>query len=126
MINADSTPVFDESLRLILVDVLGEENARRVLELVYELGEGGKELVMLVIEELVNAKEEIMDAQEKIDYLLRRLYGQNRERYIDPNQMELFGDQPPVVEEFQEDEEEEETKSRKKSRSLRSGRNSGH
>ncbi len=47
MINADSTPVFDESLRLILVDVLGEENARRVLELVYELGEGGKESVML-------------------------------------------------------------------------------
>ncbi len=100
MINADSTPVFDESLRLILVAVLGEENARRVLELVYELGEGGKELVMLVIEELVNAKEEIMDAQEKIDYLLRRLYGQNRERFTDPDQMELFGDQPPVVEEF--------------------------
>ncbi len=89
MINADSTPVFDESLRLILVAVLGEENARRVLELVYELGEGGKELVMLVIEELVNAKEEIMDAQEKIDYLLRRLYGQNRERFTDPDQMEL-------------------------------------
>ncbi len=125
MINADSTPVFDESLRLILVAVLGEENARRVLELVYELGEGGKELVMLVIEELVNAKEEIMDAQEKIDYLLRRLYGQNRERFTDPDQMELFGDQPPVVEEFQEDEEEEETKSRKKPRSLRSGRNRG-
>ena len=76
---------------------------------------------MLVIEELVNAKEEIMDAQEKIDYLLRRLYGQNRERFTDPDQMELFGDQPPVVEEFQEDWEE--TKSRKKPRRLRSGRN---
>ncbi len=43
---------------------------------------------MLVIEKLVNAKEEIMDAQEKIDDLLRRLYGQNRERFIDPNQMD--------------------------------------
>jgi len=84
--NTDNTPIFDESLRLILVAILGKKNAHCVLELVYKFGEESQELVIF-IEELVNAKEKIMDAQEKkMDYLLRRLYRQERERYADPDQ----------------------------------------
>jgi len=104
--------------------MLGEENAQRVLELVHKLGDGSEELVMLFITELITAKEEILNAQEKIDYLQRRLYGQNRERFTDPDQTEIFDDYIPEVHapEVEEEEEEVVKKRRKRRRRPRSGR----
>ena len=117
-------PISDASLKLCLIAMLGEENAQRVLELVHKLGDGSEELVMLFITELITAKEEILNAQETIDYLQRRLYGQRRERFTDPDQTEIFDDynpevQVPVVEE----EELVVKKTRKRRRGLYSGRN---
>ena len=105
--------------------MLGEQSARRVLELVHKLGEDGEELVMLLITELITAKEEIFNAQETIDYLQRRLYGQNRERFTDPDQTEIFDDYIPEVHapEIEEEEEETVTKRRRRRRGLYSGRN---
>ena len=62
-------PVINPSLRLCLIAILGEQNAQRVLELVQKLGDDEQELVILFITELINAKEEILNAQEQIDYL---------------------------------------------------------
>ncbi len=90
-------PVSGSSLRVCLIAMLGEESAQRVLELVHKLGDDGQELVMLLITKLITAKEEVLNAQEQIDYLRRRLYGQRRERYTDPDQTEIFGDYNPEV-----------------------------
>ena len=103
-----------DSLRSCLIAILGEKNAQRVLELMVQLGDGGKELVMILIEELVTAQEEIINGRETIDYLRRRLYGQNRERFVDPDQGTLFGDEDPVVIVDVEDEEEEVVKKKRR------------
>ncbi|MCY4171932.1 MAG: hypothetical protein OXF08_10115 [Bacteroidetes bacterium] len=100
-------PVSDLPLNLCLIAMLGEQSAQRVLELVHKLGDDGEELVMLLITELITAKEEIFNAQETIDYLQRRLYGQNRERFTDPEQTELFDDYIPEVHAPESEEEEE-------------------
>ncbi len=114
----------DESL----VAILGEENAQRVLELMDKFGDECEEFVRRFLSELIQAKEEMVDAQEKIDDLLRKLYGQTRERFVDPNQMELFEDlapgMPPVQEPVQEEEKEIKVAySRKKPRRRFGGRN---
>ncbi len=62
-------PISDSSLNLCLIAMFGEANAQRVLELVYKLGDDDQELVMLFTTELITAKEEILNAQETIDYL---------------------------------------------------------
>ena len=117
MMTKHNLPFEIVSLRPCLIAILGEKNAQRVLELMVQLGDGGKELVMILIEELVTAQEEIINARETIDYLRRRLYGQNRERFVDPDQGTLFGDEDPVViVEVEEEEEEVVKKKRKKPR----------
>ncbi|MCY4171808.1 MAG: hypothetical protein OXF08_09465 [Bacteroidetes bacterium] len=117
MMTKHNLPFEIDSLRPCLITILGEKNAQRVLELMVQLGDGGKELVMILIEELVTAQEEIINARETIDYLRRRLYGQNRERFVDPDQGTLFGDEDPVViVEVEEEEEEVVKKKRKKPR----------
>ncbi|MCY4234451.1 MAG: hypothetical protein OXE59_12035 [Bacteroidetes bacterium] len=68
-------PVSDLPLSLCLIAMLGEQSAQRVLELVHKSGDDGEELVMLLITELITAKEEIFNAQETIDYLQRGFYG---------------------------------------------------
>ena len=50
-----------KSLRSCLIAILGEKNAQRVLEMMVQLGDESKELVMLFIEELVTAQEEIIN-----------------------------------------------------------------
>ena len=100
-------PVSDLPLNLCLIAMLGDQSTQRVLELVHKLGDDGEELVMLLITELITAKEEIFNAQETIDYLQRRLYGQNRERFTDPEQTELFDDYIPEVHAPESEEEEE-------------------
>ena len=82
MEHANNQSVCEDSLGPIPVAILGEEDAQRVLELMHKFGE---EFVRLFLTELIQAKEEMVDAQEKIDYLLRKLYGQNRERFVDPD-----------------------------------------
>ena len=79
---------------------------------------------MLLITELITAKEETFNAQETIDYLQLRLYGQNRERFTDPEQTKLFDDYIPEVHAPESEEEEEFVKKRcRRPRGLYSGRN---
>ena len=117
-------PVSDLPLNLCLIAMLGDQSTQRVLELVHKLGDDGEELVMLLITELITAKEETFNAQETIDYLQLRLYGQNRERFTDPEQTKLFDDYIPEVHAPESEEEEEFVKKRcRRPRGLYSGRN---
>ncbi len=124
MSNANNQLVCEDSLGPVLVAILGEEDAQRVLEFMCKFGDECEEFVRLFLTELIQAKEEMVDAQEKIDYLLRKLYGQKRERFVHPDQGDLFGDQAPVMAPAQEEEKQiKVTYSRKKPRRLFGGRN---
>ena len=56
MMISHNLPFEIKSLRPCLIAILGEKNAQRVLEMMVQLGDEGKELVMLFIEELVSAQ----------------------------------------------------------------------
>ena len=87
----------DVSVKQLLTVVLGAENAAHILALMAQVGEEGEQIVMLLIAEIVRRDEQVQECHETIEYLHRQLFGQKRERYVDPNQGELFADQCSVT-----------------------------
>ncbi|MXW31489.1 MAG: IS66 family transposase [Rhodothermaceae bacterium] len=104
----------DISVQRLLRVLLGEESAEYVWGLVAELGETGERAVMPLIEEIVRARAEILECNDVILHLRRQLFGSKRERYIDPNQGELFPGQGTVIELRQAEEPAAPERTRKK------------
>ena len=75
-------PPSDVCVEQLLSAVLGKEQAARLCALMEQIGPEEEEIIRGLIQE--------KDAL--IAYLRRRLFGQKRERYIDPNQGDLFPD----------------------------------
>lgn len=92
MMNDATNLPFDVSVEPLLSAVFGEENAARVCALMGQVGAEGEEIIMLLIQEILQRCEQIQEKDEIINYLRRQLFGQKSERYIDPNQAELFPD----------------------------------
>ena len=66
--------------------MLGAENAAQVLALIAQVGEEEEQIVMLLVAEIARRDEQVQEYHETIEYLRRQLFGQKRERYVDPNQ----------------------------------------
>lgn len=120
MMNDATNLPFDVSVEQLLSAVFGEENAARVCALMGQVGTEGEEIIMLLIQEILQRCEQIQEKDEIINYLRRQLFGQKSERYIAPNQAELFPDsvepEQPQAEPLQEVEPKE--RSPKKPRVL--------
>lgn len=84
------TWVPDISVKRQLTVLLGAESAESIWILVEQLGEDGERVILPLIEELVRSRQEIQKRDEAIEHLRRQLFGSKRERYVDPNQGELF------------------------------------
>ena len=108
MPNHVTHPPSDVCVEQLLSSVLGKEQAVRLCALMEQTGPEEEEIIMGLIQEIIQSCEEILQSHEQIQekdaiiaYLRRRLFGQKRERYIDPNQGDLFPDSlapelPPV------------------------------
>ena len=94
-------PPSDVCVEHLLSSVLGKEQAARLSALMEQIGPEEEEIIMGLIQEIIQSREQIQEGNAIIAYLRRRLFGQKRERYIDPNQGDLFPDSlapelPPV------------------------------
>ena len=99
MPNPEIHPPSDICVEHLLSDVLGKEQAALVCALMEQVGPEGEEIIMGLIREILQSRQEILENHEQlqekdeiIDYLRRQLFGQKRERCADPNQGELFPD----------------------------------
>ncbi len=58
-----------------------------------ELGQEAESIVMLLIGEMIRRDETIQQHELDLDDLRRRLFGQTRERDVNPDQLEIFPNQ---------------------------------
>ena len=99
MPNPEIHPPSDICVEHLLSDVLGKEQAALVCALMEQVGPEGEEIIMGLIREILQSRQEILENHEQLQekdeiiaYLHRQLFGQKRERFADPNQGELFPD----------------------------------
>ena len=92
MPNHATHPPSDVCVEQLMSAVLGKEQAARLCALMEQIGPEEEEITMGLTQEILRSHEQIQEKDALIAYFRRRLFGQKRERYIDPNQGDLFPD----------------------------------